>query len=55
MRITLFLALILIGSLLAGVVLADSGEPAVQENPGLRHQHRDAGVRYGNGNGRHRR
>jgi hypothetical protein len=35
MRITLFLALILIGSLTAGVVLADSGEPAVQETQGF--------------------
>ena len=35
MRIILFLAFILIGSLLAGVVSADSGEPAVQETQGF--------------------
>ena len=35
MRITLFLALILVGSLLAGVVLANSGQPAVQETQGF--------------------
>ncbi|MBP1929030.1 hypothetical protein J2741_001577 [Methanolinea mesophila] len=35
MKFTLFMAALLMGSLMAGVVLADSGEPAVQETQGF--------------------